>query len=239
MNDLGRGLIELCGEDSLKFLQGQVSCDLNNADNKIIRGCHCTPQGRVIFLFSAQVESQQRILLETHRSIVETAVASLSKYAVFSKTEITDISDQQSYLEPPLTPIERLRLGIPDITVDTTEQFIPQMLNLDLLDYISFKKGCYTGQEVVARAHYRGQVKRRMYHLSLTSASTASANTAILDSDGKQLGSIVNAVSIDKDNIEALAVLSSKALDCNYLFIENQQVAVTYHPMPYQSTDDA
>ena len=238
MNDLGRGLIELCGEDSLKFLQGQVSCDLNNADQQIIRGCHCTPQGRVIFLFSARVESQQRILLETHPSIVETAIASLSKYAVFSKTEITDISTQNSSIEPPITPIERLRLGIPDITLDTTEQFIPQMLNLDLLDYINFKKGCYTGQEVVARAHYRGQVKRRMHHLSLSCLSVPSPNTAISDREGKQLGSIVNAVSSD-DSVEALAVLSDKALNCDSLVIDNQSVAVSYHSMPYQSTDNA
>ena len=53
MNDLGRGLIELCGEDSLKFLQGQVSCDLNNADQQIIRGCHCTLRG-VLFFYLAR-----------------------------------------------------------------------------------------------------------------------------------------------------------------------------------------
>ena len=54
MSDTNRGLIELRGEDSLKFLQGQVSCDLHQlSDDNFIRGCHCTPKGRVIFLFSA------------------------------------------------------------------------------------------------------------------------------------------------------------------------------------------
>ena len=52
--------------------------------------------------------------------------------------------------------------GIPDITKATSGLWIAQMLNLDLLGAISFQKGCYTGQEVIARAHYRGQVKRRM-----------------------------------------------------------------------------
>jgi folate-binding Fe-S cluster repair protein YgfZ len=54
MNDDLRGLIELRGEDSLKFLQGQVTCDLNTLEpNQVLSGSHCTPKGRVIFLFSA------------------------------------------------------------------------------------------------------------------------------------------------------------------------------------------
>jgi folate-binding protein YgfZ len=53
--------------------------------------------------------------------------------------------------------------GIPSIHASTLDEFVPQMVNLDLLDGISFKKGCYTGQEIVARVHYRGTIKRRMY----------------------------------------------------------------------------
>lgn len=54
-----------------------------------------------------------------------------------------------------------IRAGIPDITPATMDAFVPQMLNLDALDGISFKKGCYIGQEIVARTHYLGKVKRR------------------------------------------------------------------------------
>jgi folate-binding protein YgfZ len=52
--------------------------------------------------------------------------------------------------------------GLPQVYQATSGQFVAQMLNLDCIDAISFSKGCYTGQEVVARAHYRGRVKRRM-----------------------------------------------------------------------------
>ena len=55
-----------------------------------------------------------------------------------------------------------LLAGDPEVLPETAEQFIPQMLNLDLLDGVSFRKGCYTGQEIVARTHYLGRVKRRM-----------------------------------------------------------------------------
>ena len=67
-----------------------------------------------------------------------------------------------------LTDIESWRLldilaGIPAVYPETVEAFVPQMLNLDLLGGISFQKGCYTGQEIVARTHYLGKIKRRMY----------------------------------------------------------------------------
>jgi folate-binding protein YgfZ len=52
--------------------------------------------------------------------------------------------------------------GEPQVYAATSEEFVAQMLNLDLLDGIAFEKGCYTGQEVIARAHYRGRVKRRL-----------------------------------------------------------------------------
>jgi folate-binding protein YgfZ len=52
--------------------------------------------------------------------------------------------------------------GLPQIVTATSAAFVAQMLNLDCIDAISFTKGCYTGQEVIARAHYRGRVKRRM-----------------------------------------------------------------------------
>jgi tRNA-modifying protein YgfZ len=52
--------------------------------------------------------------------------------------------------------------GLPQVYAATSGQFVAQMLNLDCVDAISFSKGCYTGQEVIARAHYRGRVKRRM-----------------------------------------------------------------------------
>jgi folate-binding Fe-S cluster repair protein YgfZ len=129
MNDDLRGLIELRGEDSLKFLQGQVTCDLNTLEaGQVLAGSHCTPKGRVIFLFSAQLVDDNRLVLETHPSVVSTALASLKKYAVFFKTEIEDISDQSGDFPSSLNSLQRLQAGIPDITQATTDLFIPQML---------------------------------------------------------------------------------------------------------------
>ena len=235
MSNTDRGLIELHGQDSLKFLQGQVSCDLHQlSTEKVIRGCHCTPKGRVIFLFTAGLIENNRIVLETHPSIVDSAIASLKKYAVFSKTEISDISDQNLSIEPKIDPLQRIRAGLADITSQTTNQFIPQMLNLDLLDFISFKKGCYTGQEVVARAHYLGAVKRRMYLLALDSEIAPISGSAVIDSEGKQLGTIVNAQPNGKQQVEALAVLSTSSAEVKTVVIDQQELSVEMLSLPYE-----
>jgi folate-binding protein YgfZ len=234
MNDDLRGLIELCGEDSLKFLQGQVTCDLNILEpGQVLAGSHCTPKGRVIFLFSAQLVDDNRLILETHPSVVSTALASLKKYAVFFKTEIADISDQSDDFPSSLNLLQRLQAGIPDITQATTDLFIPQMLNLDALDFISFKKGCYTGQEVVARAHYLGTVKRRMHRLLLPQGYLPQPGEAIHNSDNKALGTVVNA-QISENQIEMLAVLPGSAIDCDQIIINDQKLAVKFLPLPYQ-----
>ncbi|MCK4707456.1 MAG: folate-binding protein YgfZ, partial [Gammaproteobacteria bacterium] len=59
----------------------------------------------------------------------------------------------------------KIKAGIPTIYQQTVESFVPQMINLELINGVSFKKGCYTGQEIVARMHYLGKLKRRMYRI--------------------------------------------------------------------------
>lgn len=70
--------------------------------------------------------------------------------------------------------------GVPTIELATVEQFVPQMLNLELIGGVDFKKGCYPGQEVVARSQYRGTIKRRMFVFDV--AETATAGQEVFDS---------------------------------------------------------
>ncbi len=72
-----------------------------------------------------------------------------------------------------------VRAGEPEVLPGSVEAFIPQMLNLDQLDGVSFRKGCYTGQEIVARSHYLGKVKRRMQHLAYQGATAPQAGQAV------------------------------------------------------------
>ncbi|MCF7969394.1 MAG: hypothetical protein K9K68_09560 [Methylococcaceae bacterium] len=111
---------------------------------------------------------------------------------------------------------EEIAAGFPWVTAATSEEFLPQMLNLDCLDGIGFKKGCYTGQEIVTRTHFLGQLKRRMFRLSCKSDSPVEAGALVyagLDGENKTAGQIVNACRNKEGNIECLAVLSLELAD--------------------------
>jgi hypothetical protein len=100
--------------------------------------------------------------------------------------------------------LEDLREGLPQIFVATSEQFVAQMLNLDLLGAIAFDKGCYTGQEVIARAHYRGRVKRRMQRWLNPHGGPLEPGDVAHSSDGRTL-TVVRAAPSDEGR-EVLAV---------------------------------
>jgi folate-binding protein YgfZ len=97
-----------------------------------------------------------------------------------------------------------IRTGSPQIYAATREMFVAQMLNLDLIDGISFTKGCYTGQEIIARTQHLGRIKRRLFRLRLPAGIWALGQSVQL-SDGR--GGRLTEVSVTGDAVEALAVL--------------------------------
>lgn len=113
--------------------------------------------------------------------------------------------------------------GIPDVTAETSEAFIPQMVNLELIGGVNFQKGCYPGQEIVARTHYLGKPNRRMYRINIESGECPSAgNNIYSQADGEQpVGKIVNAQKTNKNNCEALAVLRTEKESSNDLHLES------------------
>ena len=92
------------------------------------------------------------------------------------------------------------------IDKESSENFIPQMLNLDILDAVSFSKGCYTGQEVVARVQHRGKVKKRMYKINIKETDSVDPHTQIM-AQKKSVGNIVLSKKIASDCI-CLAVIN-------------------------------
>jgi tRNA-modifying protein YgfZ len=101
-----------------------------------------------------------------------------------------------------------IRAGLPQVYAATSEAFVAQMLNLDLVDGISFTKGCYTGQEIIARTQHLGRIKRRLFRLSLPSGSW-SVGQALRLADGRQ-GRLTEVIE-SGGRTEALAVLGVSA----------------------------
>ncbi len=110
---------------------------------------------------------------------------------------------------PDADPLSWQRLAIaagePQVYLATSEQFIGQMLNLDCLGAIAFDKGCYTGQEVIARAHYRGRVKRRMQRFATAGPQQLAPGDAGTLGDGRAF-KVVDAVRLAQGQCEFLAV---------------------------------
>ncbi|QAX82052.1 CAF17-like 4Fe-4S cluster assembly/insertion protein YgfZ [Candidatus Pseudomonas adelgestsugas] len=105
----------------------------------------------------------------------------------------------------------QIRAGIGQVMPQTSELFIPQMLNLQAIGGVSFKKGCYTGQEIVARMQYLGMCKRRLYRLSLSSTELPKPGTQLFSRNhNSTISKVVIAAKADQ-SIELLAVLHIEA----------------------------
>jgi tRNA-modifying protein YgfZ len=102
-----------------------------------------------------------------------------------------------------------IRAGIAWITPATQEQFVAQMTNFELIGGVDFKKGCYPGQEIVARTQYLGKLKRRMYRVQVETIDKLQAGDELFSTDfeGQASGMIVNAAPSPAGGFEALAVI--------------------------------
>lgn len=127
-----------------------------------------------------------------------------------------------------------IRRGIPLVTAATQDQFVPQMTNLELLGGVSFEKGCYTGQEIVARAQHLGKVKRRMFLANV--AGAARAGDALYSNDlGEQAaGTVVNAEPSPEGGHDLLAVVLAGSREHSTVHLESPQgPALRFLPLPY------
>lgn len=97
--------------------------------------------------------------------------------------------------------------GLPVVYPETQDHFVAQMLNLDQLGAISFDKGCYTGQEVIARLHYLGQLKRRLFRLRADTAALAAPGTPVVDDGGANVGEVVDSAADGDGSLALTAVL--------------------------------
>ena len=102
-----------------------------------------------------------------------------------------------------------IRSGIPTVLPATQEQFVPQMANFDLIGGVNFKKGCYPGQEIVARMHYLGKPKRRMYlaHVASETAPLPGCDLYSAEMKDQSCGMIVNSASAPGGGYDVLAVV--------------------------------
>ncbi len=217
------------GEDAFEFLQNQLAADLRDIPAAPpTLAAWCNPKGRVICLLRVAPCDQgytlslpaelsepvlQRLILFRFRSRVhfDTASATAAELGVGSSLDEWRL--------------QNLHDGIVEIGASQSEKFTPHMLNLDCLGAVSLDKGCYPGQEIVARTHYRGATKRRCRRFDAAGAVAAGDKV----SDGaRDVGEVVNATGN-----ELLAVVPVESADGGTLNVNG--IALREVALPYDA----
>lgn len=159
-------------------------------------------------------------VLETHGlTVVRTRGMQSPRYEVFGTIEACrrlwdDLNVHCAPVGPEAWRLLDILAALPTIYPETSEAFVAQMLNLDALEAVSFTKGCYPGQEVVARMHYLGKLKRRMFRLAIEGQERPMPGSPVFRRDGDPAqpdGEIVDAALHPDGLWAALAVLQTSA----------------------------
>lgn len=130
--------------------------------------------------------------------------------------------------------LELIRCGVGHVTDTLYESYIPQMLNLPALDAVSFKKGCYSGQEIVARMQYLGKQKRHMLRFGSSSSELPPAGAILVDAEGNKAGEVISAAR-SADGIELLAVVQTETAQEQPLFLDmDGRLQVSLLSLPYE-----
>lgn len=294
-------LATITGADSEKYLQGQVTADVSTlAANQHLLAAHCDSKGKMwsnMRLF----HDKEGFAWLLRRSVRETQLRELKKYAVFSKVTIAaddervllgvagfqaraalanlfstlPESENQVVQEGETTllwfahPPERFLLvtdaataemvteklrgeaqlnnsqqwlalnieaGLPVIDEANVAQFIPQATNLQALGGISFKKGCYTGQEMVARAKFRGANKRALWYLAGTASRVPEAGEDLerkMGDNWRRTGTVLAAAQLDDGRVIVQVVMNNDMEPDSVFRVREDANTLSIEPLPY------
>ena len=273
--------IRVSGKDNKKFLQGQLTNDIEKLSDRYMNASYCTHQGKVIVNIQVFL-SEHDVILLLSKSLCKYFIEKISKYILMSdvKFEVYDevtalwslgdrakelmreykisedkvcrrISDSEYMINMSMDSTCQIRYVNLDsskaskfeynelsgtqtclidlfrlhtrLKTDNIEKFIPQVLNSDDLDTVSYKKGCYTGQEVIARTHYLGNVKKHTYLVTIDTPIYNETN--VVNSDGESVGELIGETFIYKEVTLSHCILRDSS-DFSDLFIKDNVVSV-------------
>ncbi|MFZ7277222.1 YgfZ/GcvT domain-containing protein [Avibacterium endocarditidis] len=267
-------VISVQGVDAEKFLQGQLTCDVNGlADGQSTLTAHCDPKGKMSSVFRLLRENAEQFYLIIRHALLPSALDNLKKYAVFSKVtfeeqdwQVIGLLDKQKcgaisadfcleigqsacvmLLNKTAQQIDFtgeiaqweqaiMQAGYPILSPESQNEFIPQALNLQCIEQaISFQKGCYIGQETVARAKYRGINKRAMFLFNAQTNAPVSLGSEIemqLENGWRKTGFILSAVHFD--GILWLQVVMNNQFEAGTAFrLSGTETALNLIELPY------
>lgn len=227
----------------LKMYVMRSKVEIRDASESIIKfGLNGPNSAALLTPFFSQIPTQdyELVSLENGAILKLPTIAGHSRFQIFTDAInapvlFNALKSQCQLVGKPCWDWLDIQAGIPEILPKTQEQFVPQMLNLDILNGINFKKGCYTGQEIVARAHYLGTVKRRTYLVSIVSNTAPVEGDTILDGLNNEVGRIVKVAPNGEAGFDALVAMRIEAKQAGNLTW--QGFAIEIKPLPYALND--
>lgn len=290
-------LMLLEGPDVDRFLQGQVTCDIEQlTPDQSLPGAACTPKGRAYALFRLVRLSPEQVLVRFPETLSDRISQQLNKYLAFFKAELTPADEWQLFGligeeraatvatslpdevnaavtvgngklirtvplpdgrprfelwwhtggDPAPQPdndsatwqLSEIMSGLTLLNDTTTEAYVPLNLNLQAYGGVSFTKGCYTGQEIIARMHHLGQLKKSLFRLEarFTDARPLPGDR-LVDADGNALGEVTDSIATDDGNAQLLGVLKHGALDATISLADQPGARLTLQPLGYNMAE--
>ena len=159
----------------LKMYVMRAKVTIDNVSDSILRiGVTGEKSAEVLATLFEKIPTAAYQLISSKNGAILRLGGNIPRYIVYSDMENMPkiwqaLNQTHTYADKNHWELLEIEAGIPDITPITQEEFVPQMVNLDALNGINYKKGCYTGQEIIARTHYLGKVKRRTVLAELVS----------------------------------------------------------------------
>lgn len=140
----------------------------------------------------------------------------------------------------PIWDLYAIHSGVAKIEAQTVDQFVPQMVNYELVGGVNFKKGCYPGQEIVARSQYLGKLKRHMYLAHLEQPEEVLPGQEVFSSadPGQACGMVVNAAPNPRGGYDCLLELKSALIEAGEMRVAGGSACVELLPLPYPRTGE-
>ncbi|TKB48663.1 tRNA-modifying protein YgfZ [Ferrimonas sediminicola] len=277
------GLIRISGDDTLTFLQGQLTINLLALEaNRWSWGGHCDPKGKLLASFRL-FKRDGEVLMVMPRDLIPLDLPQLQKYAVFNKVTITDASDELALhgllgndacqlaqelfagegtlrhqgdasllldqdsaiivgdLPGGLAALDggstelwlrhEIARAWPMLPASHSGELVPQMLNLDAVGGIQYDKGCYIGQETVARMHFRGGNKRATFVLKGSCDTLPEGELELaLGDNWRRGGTLLNSQLVDGELWATAVMAKDVAPDAR---LRLGEVALAIEPRPY------
>lgn len=164
------------------------------------------------------------LLFKQEKVIILREIGDLPRYQLFLPDTLfafcwEQLKPQTTLLSSSFWDLCDVRMGIPNIYPQTSEMALAPYLNLEALHAISFDKGCYVGQEVIARMHYRGKTKKHMYRAQIETIAPPSPGMELITSEGEVKGFVVRAAPAKPDNYEMLVILDDEFSSFENIFL--------------------